>query len=99
MVLVDPACVAPMRYSAMQVLGGIVGKSSVRLTLEDAKLGEKGWRKVNAPIDTSFLNDAWRNDFTQSSNFILKETYVKSSEPHYEKASVHSLSCLCARRA
>ena len=64
MVLVDPACVAPMRYSAMQVLSGIVGKSSVRLTLEDAQIGEGGWRKVNAPIDTSFLDDAWRKDFT-----------------------------------
>ncbi len=82
-VMVDPTCVSPMKYDQLEILNGIIGKSSVRIVVDDA-LHNKSWRKVNAAIDTSDLGDQWRRDFTQGAQQMLKETWVKATEPHYD---------------
>ncbi len=84
MVMVDPACISPMKYDQLKILDGIVGKSSVRITVEDA-LRHKSWHKVNAVVDTSGLDDQWRKDFTQGAQQLLKATWVTATDPHYAR--------------
>ena len=83
MVVVDPTCISPMKYDQLEILNGIIAKSSVRIVVGDA-LHNKTWRKVNAPVDTSFLDDQWRKEFTTGAQQLLKETWVKATEPHYD---------------
>ena len=82
--MVDPVCISPMKYNQLEILNGIIGKSSVRITVEDA-LRHKTWSKVNAVVDTSGLDDRWRKDFTQGAQQLLKGTWVTATDPHYER--------------
>ena len=83
MVVVDPTYVSPMKYDALEVLNGIVGKSSVRIVVDDA-LQNKTWRKVGKDIDTSDLGEKWKREVSQGADLLLKETWVKATEPHYD---------------
>ena len=79
--------ISPMRYSEMDILNGIIGKSSVRLCVEDALLN-KSWRKVGKRIEG--LDDKWCEDFSRGVQ-LLKQTWVKATEPHYDaKVFPHS---------
>ncbi len=69
-----------MKYDQLDILNGIIGKSSVRLSVDEA-LQNKSWRKVDRPIEG--LDDKWRKDFAQGVQ-LLKQTWVKATEPHYD---------------
>jgi len=79
-VMLDPSCISPMRYDQLEILNGIVGKSSVRLSVEEA-LANKHWRKVDKSIEG--LDEKWREDFTKGLN-LLKHTWVKATDPHVD---------------
>jgi len=83
MVIVDPSCVSPMRYSQLKILSGIVGKSSVRIEVDRALDRDNVWRNMNASIDTTFVDDTWRKDFTAGAHHCLKEKNVTVTDPHY----------------
>ena len=83
MVVVDPSCIAPMRYDQLEIFSGIVGKSSLRIEVADVLL-DKSWRKVNAPIETADLDQKWKNDVAQGVRVLLKETWVKANDPHMD---------------
>ena len=79
--MVDPTCIAPMKYDQLKILNGIVGKSSVRIVVEDA-LFDKNWRKVNKAVDD--LGEHWRKDFAHGAHHMLQETWVKGTDYHYD---------------
>ena len=80
-VMMDPSAVSPMTYDQLEVLNGIIGSSSVRLTIDSA-MQDKRWRKVNdATIE---LGEKWSNDFKIGAQQMLKETWVKNTDPHID---------------
>ena len=72
-----------MKYDQLEIFSGIVGKSSLRIEVADVML-DKSWRKVNAPIDTSDLDQKWKKDVTDGAQVLLKSTYVKANDPHMD---------------
>ena len=80
-VMIDPTCIAPMRFDQLRVLNGIVGKSSVRIVVQDA-LQNNSWRKVNAAVDG--LGEQWCKSFAQGTQQVLHETWVKGNDHHLD---------------
>ena len=89
MVVVDPSCVSPLRYSQLKILNDIVGKSSVRIQVDGVLDQNNIWQKMDANVDTSFVDDKWRKDFTTGANHLVKAKWVKAGDPHYVAALVH----------
>ena len=54
MVMIDPSHISPFRYEHNKTLNGVLGKASLRITVEDALINNS-WRKCGADIDVSSL--------------------------------------------
>ena len=70
-----------MKYDHLEVLNGFVGKSSVRLTVEEA-LQNKTWRKVGQEIEG--LDRKCYDALAEGMEHMLKRTWVGAWEPHYD---------------
>ena len=81
MVVVDPTCIAPLRYEDMAILGGIIGKSSLRMEVQET-MTNSGWRNMNASVDVT--GKRWRTDFATGTEHMLQETKVKATDPHLD---------------
>ena len=49
----------------------------------DAPSG-RGWKRTYSEIDTQELGDSWREEMSTGADYVLKETWVKANEPHYD---------------
>ena len=49
----------------------------------DAPSG-RGWKRTYSEIDTQELGDSWREEMATGANYVIKETWVKANEPHYD---------------
>ena len=83
MVMIDPSHIAPFRYEHTKILNGILGKASVRITIEDA-LVNKTWRKCGSNVDLSGLGQNWKEDMTKGGSHVLQDTWVTATDPHYD---------------
>ena len=81
MVVVDPTSIAPLRYEDMAVLGGVVGKSSLRIDVQEVQTAS-GWRHVNKQVDVT--GKRWQTDFATGTQHLLAETNVKITDPHID---------------
>ena len=83
MVMIDPSHVSPFRYEATQTLNGILGKASLRISVEDA-LVDKSWRKCGTSVDMTDMGDKWKEDMCRGGQHLLQETWVKATDSHYD---------------
>ena len=81
MVVVDPTQIAPLRYEDMSVLGGIIGKSSLRIDVREV-MTNQGWRSIDAAVDVT--GRRWQTDYATGTQHILQETKVKVTDPHID---------------
>jgi hypothetical protein len=81
MVVVDPTQIAPLRYEDMAVLGGIIGKSSLRIDVREV-MTNQGWRSINAAVDVT--GERWQTDYATGTQHVLQETKVKATDPHID---------------
>ena len=79
----DPSHIAPFRQEHTKILNGILGKASVRITVEEA-LVNKTWRKCDSNVDLSGLDQKWKEDMTKGGSHVLQDTWVTATDPHYD---------------
>ena len=45
----------------------------------------RGWRRTDTEVSTQELGDSWQEDVSRGARYVLQETLVKASDPHYER--------------
>ena len=66
----------------LEILSDVVAKE-VNIFKVDVQQEGRGWRRTNTEISTDELGDSWREDVQTGAKYVLKETLIKASDPHY----------------
>ena len=76
----------PQKYDQMEIMSDIVAKEINVLKIDVPKPGGRGWKRTFSEISTQDQNlgDNWGQQMSEGARYVLKETWVKANEPHYD---------------
>jgi len=86
----------PMKYDQMRVFEDVIAKQTSRIEIDVPREGGAGWRRTRSFLDTqdeADLDEEWRRDIGKGARYMLEETWVKVTEPHY--AATRELAYVC----
>ena len=75
----------PHKYDQMQIFKDIVAKEINVLKIDAPNKNGKGWKRTYSEINTKEdLGEDWQKEISQSSKYVLEESWMKANDPHYD---------------
>ena len=75
----------PHKYDQMEIFKDIVAKEINVLKIDAPQKDGKGWKRTYSEISTQDdLGEDWQKEMSQSSKYVLEESWIKANDPHYD---------------
>ena len=75
----------PMKFDMLKVWSDVVATETHVVRVDAPSQTGRGWKRTHAEIDIDKdLGDEWKAKMSRGSTYMLKETYVKANDPHYD---------------
>ena len=75
----------PMKYDMLKVWSDVVATETHVVKVDAPSQTGRGWKRTHAEIDIDKdLGEEWKAKMSRGSTYMLKETYVKANDPHYD---------------
>jgi hypothetical protein len=72
----------------LEILSDVVAKEINILKIDVPQEG-RGWRRTDTEISTQELGDSWCEDVQAGAKYMLQETLIKASDPHYVRGGIN----------
>ena len=88
----------PQKFDQLQIMADNVAKEVNIFMVDYPSETGVGWKRTHAEIDTQEdLGEEWRQEMAKGAQYVIKETWVKGTDPHLDVPTAKFICFFCVR--